>query len=98
MLATLLFALVAVEIGVSSIAVGMPCVETCEDDGPDGQCAPGCEDCVCCAQPRVTLVPPTTAEQPVGTSRDQAWPEQATPPVPEPHEILRVPKPASLWV
>lgn len=91
-LAALLVALVSLEIGLSSTVLGTPCVETCEDDGPDGQCAPGCEDCLCCAHSRVTVAPPAGSAAPIATSVALVWREDARPPTPEPHEILRVPK------
>jgi hypothetical protein len=72
------------------------CVETCPDDGPDGKCAPGCDDCACCARPvtppprdaRVELLPTVAAVA-------IADPVRKTPPSPEPRKILHVPKRAS---
>ncbi len=94
LLALVLLSLVALQVGVSSIALAAPCVGTCDDDGPDGNCAPGCDDCTCCAHARVLIARPQTTDAPTSAAVIHAWPADGEPPSPDPREILRVPRAA----
>lgn len=77
------------------MAVDLVCVQHCKDDGPDGDCAPSCEDCLCCAHSRVTPTGRTTAITPLPRKGIRVHsPAQSTPDSPEAAEIFRVPKPA----
>ena len=72
------------------VSVGA-CLETCEDDGPDGGCAPTCDDCVCCVGAAAIL-----AEVPGAEARLAGRREPSAPPVVLPGsaaEILHVPRP-----
>jgi hypothetical protein len=96
-LASVLFALVALQIGLASIAVAAPCIETCEDDGPDGTCPPGCEDCLCCIHARVLVPRPVHAgPEPLGTASATTWADDTEPASAEPREIMQIPKRADL--
>jgi hypothetical protein len=94
-LAIVFLALFAAQAGGLALGVETTCYERCADDGPDGECAPTCADCLCCAQPRAPaaapriagLVPPPAVTRP-------SFAVQAEPAAPDPAEILRVPKPA----
>ena len=87
----------AVRVAAAPLVVAFAeCVETCPDDGPDGKCAPGCDDCACCARPvtpplRDTAIDllPTVVSLAIGEMVRRA------PPLPEPRKILHVPKHAS---
>ena len=54
----LVLALFMVQALGTASAAPEPCAQQCEDDGPDGQCAPDCEDCVCCVHARVAVTGP----------------------------------------
>jgi hypothetical protein len=97
LLAILLTLASVVRIAASPFVVAFTeCVETCPDDGPDGKCSPGCDDCACCARPatppfrdaKVELLPTVIALAIVEPAR-------LLPPSPEPRKILHVPKHAS---
>jgi hypothetical protein len=90
--AAIVFMLVTVQVSGVGVAVETACIEHCEDDGPDGQCAPTCRDCACCAQPRI--VPPLLTGGAVSAAPTMIpqWPVEPTPDCPYPGEILRVPK------
>ncbi len=90
------FALFAVQASGLAQGVEIPCAERCQDDGPDGRCAPTCQDCLCCAQVRVYPAGAPTALVPTQPVARIAWPAQATPASPDPGEILRVPKGAPI--
>jgi hypothetical protein len=78
-------------VGVSA-AAAMPCLEQCEDDGPDGQCAPTCEDCFCCAHPRAAVAAPAAMPVPGGAVLRRSFFLERQPPQPDAGEILRIPK------
>jgi hypothetical protein len=69
------------------------CVETCPDDGPDGQCAPTCADCSCCVRPPgdvpALLV---AAARPGSPSRPGYFVSVTHLASADPHEILHVPR------
>jgi hypothetical protein len=88
----LAFALSALQATGLAAGVEVLCVERCQDDGPDGRCAPTCQDCLCCAQPRVYPLGAPAAMVPVQPVARVAWPALATPASADPGEILRVPK------
>jgi hypothetical protein len=91
-LAIVAFVLFAVQAGGLALAVETACFERCEDDGPDGNCAPTCADCRCCAQPRVPPTPTSDDLIPPAPVARRSWSPQAAPVSPDPSEILRVPK------
>jgi hypothetical protein len=74
------------------VVMQIPCAEQCEDDGPDGQCAPTCEDCLCCAHSRAAFsaAPPDVVPLQLRAGLDQGT--EGGPPEAEIQEILRVPK------
>jgi hypothetical protein len=94
LLGVFLVALLASEIAFSSTALRGSCAETCQDDGPDGQCSPGCDDCFCCNHGRLTVSLPQDAVVLFAMFETTLWPDDAEPSSPEPQEILRVPKSA----
>ena len=59
------------------------CTEACEDDDAEGECAPECEDCTCCAhQPAPVLTAPSHAALTAPAARQHteapaAWPQTA---------------------
>jgi hypothetical protein len=72
-------------------AVGEVCTQSCPDDDERGQCAPDCDDCLCCVHARpVMIARPATLlpghPEPVRIERD----EQA-PPSADVGDILHVP-------
>ena len=78
-----------------SLAAPVPCVELCEqcdDDGPDGQCAPTCVDCLCCAHTRAAFSGPTWPVRDLGVRARILLVPDGEPPQGELEEILRVPK------
>jgi hypothetical protein len=76
----------------SSVVMQIPCVEQCEDDGPDGQCAPTCQDCLCCAHSRAASSSPPPEVVPLELRAGLAPAADVSPPETEIQEILRVPK------
>ena len=76
-----------------STATPDPCAQQCEDDGPDGQCAPNCEDCVCCAHTRVAVTGRATDPLPIAVRIATGWRgSRPARPEAEAEDILRVPK------
>ena len=74
-------------------AGGEDCVQSCDDDGPDGRCPPDCGDCVCCAhqppiaaQTFVLAPPPADHLQMIGGDADRQ-PASA-----DPREVQHIPK------
>ena len=87
--------LVSLQTSGFGLAVDTVCVEHCDDDDPEGNCAPTCEDCLCCAHGRVTPAGRAGAVAPlVRTGVRVDSPAQTAPDSPEPADIFRVPKPA----
>jgi hypothetical protein len=85
---------VALAWAVPSTAWQGVCVEACEDDGPDGGCAPDCVDCCDCGHRPVSSTCLTVTVSVVALLTDQAPSQPAPPPAaPEPDDILHVPKP-----
>ena len=82
---------VALTTGEAPVLTAGSCIEDCADDDADGRCASTCNDCSCCSHVRSIAVP-QTAKAYVSLVTSSA-PErvQATPPSPEPREILHVP-------
>jgi hypothetical protein len=84
----------AVRVAAAPLVIAFAeCVETCPDDGPDGKCSPGCDDCACCARP-VTTPPPAAAIElyPTVVALAIGDPVLNALPSPEPRKILHVPK------
>jgi hypothetical protein len=79
-------------VGVA-LAADVPCAERCEDDGPDGQCAPTCQDCCCCAHARIAFLAPAAAGAPAAVRAIRAPAPDRTPPEAAAQDIFRVPKP-----
>jgi hypothetical protein len=97
LLAILLTLAAAVRVAAAPLVVAFAeCVETCPDDGPDGKCSPGCNDCACCARP---VTPPLRDGKvelfPTVIALALGDPVRHAPPSPEPRKILHVPKRAS---
>ena len=88
----LVLALFMVQARGTASAAAESCAQQCEDDGPDGQCAPDCEDCVCCVHARVAVAGRPVAAPPVQARRYLVTPAEASPPETEAQDILRVPK------
>ena len=82
---------VAFATGETPLLEVVACVDACGDDDETGHCAPGCDDCSCCA--RAPSLPTPTVAKPRPLMVDARLPEflQLVPPSPEPHEILHVP-------
>ena len=74
------------------MVAAVPCVEECQDDGPDGECAPTCEDCVCCAHPRAGIGAPMASVLIESARGSHLVAPEQSPPEGELEEILRVPK------
>ena len=47
------------------ISSGEVCVQRCQDDDEQGQCAPDCIDCTCCSHVRLVVVAPTVSTVPM---------------------------------
>jgi hypothetical protein len=77
--------------GVSAAGARI-CVEQCQDDGPDGQCAPDCEDCVCCAHTRGTVTALAAVLLPAEGRTRRILRAEASPPESEAKDILHIPK------
>jgi hypothetical protein len=88
----LVLALFMVQALATTSAAPEPCAQSCEDDGPDGQCAPDCEDCVCCVHARVAVAGRPVASPPVEARRYRLALTEGGPPETEAQDILRVPK------
>jgi hypothetical protein len=79
-------------VGVS-MAPEIPCAGECEDDGPDGQCAPTCQDCLCCAHARAVFSAPAEVMIPGAVRVGRVCAADGAPPQADAGDILRVPKP-----
>jgi hypothetical protein len=90
LLMVLLLALAAQTTAVAALT-GEVCLEECQDDGPEGDCAPGCDDCNCCTLTRLLLPPPGQAARQAIRRAPAAWPTEAKPESPDPAGILHVP-------
>lgn len=88
----LLLAVFMVQAVGGSTASAGPCAQQCEDDGPDGQCAPNCEDCVCCVHARVAVTGLASALLPIAVRTYRVARAETSPPQAEAEDILRVPK------
>ncbi len=73
-------------------SVAASCFEQCEDDSDAGDCAPGCDDCSCCA--RVSIVAPVlpVSLAVVLVPRPVLVPPVAIPNSADSRELLDVPK------
>jgi hypothetical protein len=89
----LVLALFMVQALGTASAAPEPCAQQCEDDGPDGQCAPDCEDCVCCVHARVAVTGRALTPLPIEVCRYRAAIIESCPPEPVCQDIWRVPKP-----
>ena len=71
---------------------GDVCVQNCQDDDERGQCAPDCNDCVCCSHARqVVAVPASSTVQWDSRPAPIAEHEEDEPPSAEVGDILHVP-------
>jgi len=91
-LAAVILALFVAQTAGLSLAASVTCVQTCEDDGPDGQCAPSCADCVCCAHSRYTAALPASAPILANVNASRSWPSDTPPADSDPQDIMHVPK------
>jgi hypothetical protein len=89
----LVLALFMVQALGTASAAPEPCAQQCQDDGPDGQCAPDCEDCVCCVHARVAVTGPALTSLPIEFCRYRVAIAETCPPEPVSQDIWRVPKP-----
>jgi hypothetical protein len=77
--------------GLSALCGDAGCDEDCPTDLSGGECAPNCHSCSCCSLPKVagSATPAAIALR----SGDMSWVAASeSPPVPEPADILHVPK------
>jgi hypothetical protein len=88
----LVLALFMVQALGTASAAPEPCAQQCQDDGPDGQCAPDCEDCVCCVHARVAVTGPALTPLPIQVCRHRVVIVETCPPEPVSQDIWRVPK------
>jgi hypothetical protein len=75
-----------------ALAAGAPCAQQCEDDGPDGRCAPTCVDCICCGHPRATFARPPSMIAPSEAKIAEPFVHDGDPPQTDLKEIVRIPK------
>jgi hypothetical protein len=92
--AVVLAAMVMNAVGIA-LAADLPCAQRCDDDGPDGQCAPTCQDCLCCAHARVAFVAPTAVFTPGEARAIRSLAPDGQPPEAATQDIFRVPKAAA---
>jgi hypothetical protein len=82
--------------GLDVLIAPRPCALTCTSDGPEGDCAPFCADCICCPALRngipleIATPPPAPARLAAGLDGDH----RILPALPE--EIFHVPRSALL--
>ena len=89
----LVLALFMVQALGTASAAPEPCAQQCQDDGPDGQCAPDCADCVCCVHARVAVTGPVLTALPIEVRRYRVAVVETGPPDAVSQDIWRVPKP-----
>ena len=71
---------------------GEVCTQSCEDDDAQGQCAPDCVDCTCCAHVRSVAAPiPMPSLAPRVDRPSRFAHEEAAPPSADVGDILHVP-------
>lgn len=76
---------------LSGIA-GEVCTQQCADDDEQGQCAPDCVDCTCCAHVRSVAAPlPRPSLAPRAERQSRFAYEEAEPPSADVGDILHVP-------
>lgn len=76
-----------------SFAVVAVCVAACPDDGPDGDCAPVCVECGCCANaPRTLVASPVVSVLPAARSHRVAAAPAAHLPARDPQDVFHVPR------
>jgi hypothetical protein len=77
--------------GLSALCGDAGCDEDCPTDLSGGECAPNCHSCSCCSLPKVAgAATPAAVDLPSGA---MPWiVASEAPPVPEPADILHVPK------
>lgn len=69
------------------------CGESCSGDSPDGHCPPACHECSCCAYRAPIPMPQVVISvQQQGLRESVAAYCEKLPPIPEPGEVLHVPK------
>jgi hypothetical protein len=90
--AALVLAVFLLQAAGIAFAAPVPCTEECEDDGPDGQCGPNCQDCLCCAHPRAVSPVSASAVRQTATRLIRTPVAERSPPQAELEDILRVPK------
>ena len=79
--------------GAHALVAQGECVQSCEDDGPDGTCPPDCADCSCCAHqtPLVahsfTLTPSSEPKVSCASFDGDELPASA-----DPRELQHIPK------
>jgi hypothetical protein len=71
------------------------CDTPCEDSREEGDCAPSCEDCLCCAHSRVVSLLPTLDLAPVVAGSAEFAPLAEPVALAMVAEIMRVPKSAA---
>jgi hypothetical protein len=67
------------------------CTQQCDDDDASGHCGPTCSDCACCSHAPATTAAPAAIADVVTSEHRLSQRTVASPPSPEPREILHVP-------
>jgi len=80
------------QVFVDSVKAERPCIEDCSGDLPDGTCPIGCDDCACCAAPRLVMAEPLACAPLQLIDRLVLATPAATPPSPAPRGIFKVPR------
>lgn len=78
--------------GAGTVVEAKFCTESCPDDDSDGQCAPMCSDCTCCAHPPLMTIASEMKLSLTMTGSNSPELKLTLPLSPEPDDILHVPK------
>lgn len=78
--------------GASAFLGGQECAESCPDDDAEGNCAPFCDDCVCCPHPRSVAPPGAVQIAAASTSVLQFFRVAVSLGDPHPRGIEHIPK------
>ena len=71
------------------------CTEQCADDDEQGQCAPECQDCTCCAHHAASvLAVPSGSPLPAPVARQRTEAPTAQPQAAHARKIPHIPRPA----
>ena len=80
--------------GLVAIVAPLPCTDGCPEDGPDGACAPLCDECVCCPTVRSCEQPGFMVGSPQFSLLRRATERRIPSPDTAPADIFHVPKPS----